>query len=435
MSIDQTVAIAGIGELAQPQLNVAAPQPSAAANETRRAAVQGILSGRRCAMVVYSEFPFDPRPRRAIEALVAAGMHIDLICTGAKRTEHFDGLTVTRIPLEHKRSGVLAYAYEYLSFLFLSGFIQGWRTLRRRYDLVYVHNMPDFLVFSAAIPKLLGAKVILDQHDPMPELMETIFELEPTSMPVKALRLAERWSLAFADRVITVNHAFKRLFSRRSCREDKVTIVMNSPDTTIFRSIDEQAPAVKREGEPAAILYHGSLVERNGLELAIDALALLKPTHPSLELWICGRSTPFLERLLVKAVDLGVDKQISYRGSRTLEQIAQDIRECTIGVVPNLRNVFTDINTPTRIFEYLALGKPVIAPRTEGILDYFGANDLFYFESGDARDLARQLALALANPDLQQETLLRGQRVYRQHLWDVERSTLVRTVARTLAIQ
>ncbi len=46
--------------------------------------------------------------------------------------------------------------------------------------------------------------------------------------------------------------------------------------------------------------------------------------------------------------------------------------ECDIGVIPNRRSVFTELNMPTRIFEYLSQGKPVIAPGTPGILDYFG---------------------------------------------------------------
>ena len=43
--------------------------------------------------------------------------------------------------------------------------------LKHAYDVIHVHNMPDFLVFSALFPKLLGAKVILEVQDVSPELM------------------------------------------------------------------------------------------------------------------------------------------------------------------------------------------------------------------------------------------------------------------------
>ena len=68
----------------------------------------------------------------------------------------------------------------------------------------------------------------------------------------------------------------------------------------------------------------------------------------------------------------GLDKFIEYRGSCRLERIVEAIASCDVGVIPNHKNIFTELNTPTRIFECLALGKPVIAPRARGIQDYFG---------------------------------------------------------------
>ncbi len=103
----------------------------------------------------------------------------------------------------------------------LSGAILAGRALKRRYDLVHVHNMPDVLVFSALVPKLLGAKVILDLHDPMPELMMTIFGLRENSRSVRLLKILEKWSLGCADAVLTVNEACKKIFSARSCPAGK----------------------------------------------------------------------------------------------------------------------------------------------------------------------------------------------------------------------
>jgi glycosyltransferase involved in cell wall biosynthesis len=97
--------------------------------------------------------------------------------------------------------------------------------------------------------------------------------------------------------------------------------------------------------------------------------------------------------------------------------MADLILRCDIGVVPNHRNTFTDINTPTRIFEYLSLGKPVIAPRTVGIVDYFADDELIFFEAGDARDLARQIEFAYANRDRLPDIVERGQRIYLENAW------------------
>jgi glycosyltransferase involved in cell wall biosynthesis len=392
------------------------------------------LCGKRVGMVVFSSYPADPRPRRAAEALLNEGMHLDLICEAGEKLpkrEHLGGLEIIRIPIRHSRGGNLSYIYQYCSFILMSASILAWRSLLRRYDLVYIHNMPDVLVFSALLPKALGAKAILDLHDPMPELMMTIFNLEENSLGVRVIRQLEKWSMACVDLVITVNVACKRIFTARSCRAEKVGIVMNSPDGQIFpyraaRSYPESGGA---SGRPFVIMYHGSLVERNGLDLAVDALARVRETAPGAELKICGARTPFLGEVMQKAHSLGLQSCIRYLGPKGLEELVAEIETCDVGVIPNQRNPFTDINTPTRIFEYLALGKPVIAPRTPGIQDYFDPGSLLFFEAGDAGDLATKIECVYFNSRLATETAERGQQIYLAHTWQEERATLVRLVS------
>src|SRR5262249_28530629 len=136
------------------------------------------LWGKRGAVLLFSHYPADPRPRRAAEALTEEGVTIDLIClqenADEPRNEIVNGVNVTRVPLKRRRRGAFTYMWQYTAFIIVSGAYVTLRSIRKRYDFVHVHNMPDFLVFSALVPKLLGAKVVLDLHDPMPELMEAI---------------------------------------------------------------------------------------------------------------------------------------------------------------------------------------------------------------------------------------------------------------------
>lgn len=383
-------------------------------------------------MVVFSPYPADPRPRRAVEALRSEGAHIELICEAdgdAPKREYLDNLEVIRIPIRHIRGGAVSYAYQYSTFILISAAILAWRSLRRRYHLIYVHNMPDVLVISGLIPKLLGAKVILDQHDPMPELMRTIFNKDENSFAVRVVRCLERWSIARANLVITVNEACRRIFSTRSCKLEKIGVVMNSPDELMFPFRAAQSYSVRSKGKPFVMMYHGSLVERNGLELAVDALEKIREMVPEAELRVYGRSTPYLEQVMSKVQKLGLEKRVHFLGPRKLEQLAGEIQGCDVGVVPNQRNTFTDINTPTRIFEYLALGKPVIAPATPGVQDYFGPESLVFFEAGDAADLASKMAFVAAQPEEAIQLADLGQKVYLAHTWQQEREMLVNLVA------
>jgi glycosyltransferase involved in cell wall biosynthesis len=394
---------------------------------------KNVLSGRRVGMVVFSSYPADPRPRRAAEALAGEGMQVEVICqrdADAPKRESVSSVNVTRVPVIHHRGGKLSYAYEYGAFILLSAAILGWRSLRRHYDLIYVHNMPDVLVFCALIPKLFGAKVILDQHDPMPELMKTIFGLGDGSRSVRVIRLLEKWSFSFADLVITVNIACKRLFAERSCKTEKIGVVMNAPDGRIFSyHAAETMPQPVAPAKPFVIMYHGSLVERNGVGVAVDATALVSQSIPNAELRIYGRKTDYLESVMRKVKEQGLDSRVKHLGPRTVEQLVQEIADCDIGVIPNQRNPFTDINTPTRIFEFLSLGKPVIAPRTRGIKDYFDSESIIFFEAGDPNDLAAQLKYCYRNSAETAEITRRGQKIYLQHSWEKEREEFVHLVS------
>lgn len=385
--------------------------------------------GKRVAMVMYSTYPADPRPRRAAETLLKEGMSVDLVCLqdgDAPRRETRDNFDIIRVPLTHKRGGKLSYAYKYSAFIFISAGILAVCSIKRRYDLVYIHNMPDILVASALVPKALGAKVILDQHDPMPELMMTIFGLDKDSLSVRLLTWLEKWSIARADLVITVNLACKRIFGSRSCPPGKIGVVMNSPDEAIFPFRAAESATFANQAAPKrfVMMYHGSLVERNGLDLAVDALARVRATIPTAELRIYGRGTPFLEGVMREARNNGLAECVAYLGPRSLEGLVREIEDCDVGLIPNHRSAFAEINTPTRIFEYLALGKPVVAPRAAGISDYFDDDSMVFFELGNAQDLARKVEYVFSHPAEVTEIVRRGQEVYREHRWQTERRRL-----------
>jgi glycosyltransferase involved in cell wall biosynthesis len=338
--------------------------------------------------------------------------------------------------LKRHRGGKLSYIGQYAAFVLTSFFYLGWRSLTRRYDLVHVHNMPDVLVFSAIVPKLLGAKVILDLHDPMPELMQTIFKLPEDSFTVRVLKRLEKWSIRFADLVLTVNLACKKIYSSRSCQPDKIMVVINSPDDEVFpfqRGDVRDVNGKNGNGsKPFVILYHGSLVQRNGFDLAVESLEKVRKTIPSVRLRVCGKRTDFFEKVMESAQRRGLDGNIDYLGVRNLKEIVAAIEDCDLGIIPNQRNIFTEINTPTRIFEYLALAKPVIAPKTKGIQDYFGDNDLIFFELGDADDLARKIEFVFSDPEEVAETVKRGQEIYLSHTWSRERLSLLNSISELL---
>jgi len=398
------------------------------------------LRGKRAAVLLYSYYPADPRPRRAAEALVKEGVTVDLICLRENENEPtretINGVNVFRVRRKRHRGDKRRYVDQYAAFILTSFAYLAFRSLTRKYDFVHVHNMPDALVFSALVPKLLGAKIILDLHDPMPELMQTIFNLPEESLSVRVLKRLEKWSLGFADLVLTVNLACKKIYSSRSCPPQKIDVVMNSPDDDIFQFRPLQLMASNKNGsdpdKPFVILYHGSLVRRNGFDLAVDALETVRKRIPAVKLKVCGERTPFFEEVMESARQRALQDTIHYLGARSVNQIVEAIQNCDLGIIPNHRNIFTELNTPTRIFEYLALGKLVIAPQAKGIQDYFGDEDLVFFKLGDADDLARKIEFAYSHPHVVEQIVKRGQEVYLAHKWSQEKLNLLDSISELL---
>jgi glycosyltransferase involved in cell wall biosynthesis len=171
-------------------------------------------------------------------------------------------------------------------------------------------------------------------------------------------------------------------------------------------------------------MYHGTIMERNGLETALLALLQLQESIPNLRFDVYGDGD-FVKVFLMRIKELGVEKMVHYYGYHPQETIAEVIQKIDVGIIPNPLSPFTNLNFPTRIFEYLSMAKPVIAPKTKGILDYFDQGDLFFFEPGDPQSLAGVVLEIYQNPGRKQEILRRGMDVYQRYRWEVQRKNLI----------
>lgn len=402
---------------------------------------QSCFKGKRAAVVLYSAYPSDARPRRELQALLDEGMSVDLFClqedSKEPLMEQFGALRVTRLKLRHYRGGKLRYLLQYAVFwLWAFGRLSA-RSLRCRYDLVHVHNMPDVLVFTAILPKCRGAKVILDLHDPMPELYETIYGLKPDSLMIRCLKVLERRSIHFAHLVLTPNEAFRQLFAGRSCADGKVKIVMNTPDEAIFHSEGLKVRPSKSSGTTGEfhIMYHGLFARRHGLETLVRAVAQASETIPNVVLDLYGRRNAYFDEIERLAAKLELKDRFRYHGKWPLDKIPEAISQADLGIIPNSRTSFTEINFPTRIFEYLCMNVPVIAPDTQGIRDYFDSTKILFFAPDDVDSLVTRIRWVHDNPQQAQEILARGRMVYNQYRWQTQRVEFLVQIASLLGLK
>src|SRR5438552_10342148 len=257
------------------------------------------------------------------------GVTVDLVCLQSNqdepRREIVNGVNVFRIPMKRHRGGKTRYIGQYSSFILRSFVHLAFRSAIRPYEFVHVHNMPDVLVFSALVPKAFGANVILDLHDPMPELMQAIFELPAKSFSVRLLKRLEKWSIGFADLVLTVNLTCKKIYTSRSCPPEKINVVLNSPEDDIFRfqTPSSQVSNGEKPAKPFVILYHGSLVPRNGFDLAVDALETAKKSVPGARLMVCGERSSFFDEVMESARKRGLQENVKYLGVKNRRQVVE----------------------------------------------------------------------------------------------------------------
>lgn len=385
----------------------------------------------RVAEVHFSYYPQDVRPRRESEALVESGMSVHTIClrhADEPAEEIVGGVHVHRLSMRKIRAGKLNYLLQYLSFIIRSFIKLTHLHYRERFNIVHVHNMPDILVLAALIPKLCGSGIILDLHDPMPELYMTKYSIEKDHWIIRLLCFLEKQSIRFADIVLTPNKSFRELFISRGCPKEKIFIVMNSPMEKIFnQGKDIPSQSEHESNNRFVIMYHGGIFERSGIDIGLEAIASLRTEIPNLEFRVFG-SGDYTEKFQKLVEDHGLQNIVKYFGSVPLETISQEIRSINVGIIPNKKNAFTDLNFPVRIFEYLSLSKPVIVPKTQGIQDYFDEDSIFFFEAGNTESLAKIILDIYRKPSLTNQVIERSIRVYNQYRWELQRKILVKLV-------
>ncbi|MBK7631096.1 MAG: glycosyltransferase [Ignavibacteriales bacterium] len=385
------------------------------------------LKNGRALMVVYSYSPQDVRPRREAEALINAGYEVDMICLrlpDQPKQENVYGVNVYRVNMSKSRSTKRKYITLYSKFFILAFIKLNKLFLKNSYDVIHVHNMPDFLVFLSVIPKIFGAKVVLDLHDPTPEMLITKFSEGDESRLTKLLKWQEKMSIKFSHSVITTNKSFVDRFVLRGCPPDKIKTVMNSPQESVFTKAALNSQNKSKENK-FILMYHGLIVERYGLEDLVNAVKLLKNKIPEIELVIYGDGE-YVPVLLKIIEEHRLNDTIKYFGTLSLEEIAEIIPSCDIGIIPNRLGPFTQINFPTRIFEYLHMKKPVIVPRTQGINDYFDEEAIFYFDAGNAESLANVIFNIYSDRVKAVEVVNKGYEIYQKHRWESQSKNLIK---------
>ena len=371
---------------------------------------------RKCCMLAYTFYENDGRVMRYAEALVEEGYDVEAIVLrrdfqSAQQVEN--GVKVIRIQRREKNErGKFTYLAKLLSFFVRSMIEITRRHLSEPYDIIHVHSVPDFEVFAAFIPKLQGAKMILDIHDIVPEFYAAKFKVTQDALIFKALIVVEKLSTSFADHVIISNDLWLDKLVARSMTRERCSAFINYPDLSVFRP----DLRTKKNDERFVIVYPGTLTWHQGVDIAVKAFALAREEAPGMEFQIYGEGDAKNEiESLIQ--DLHVSDKVSISSPLPLRQIAAVMANADLGIVPKRNDPFGGEAFSTKILEFMALGVPLVVADTRIDRHYFDDSLVRFFRAGDEKDLARVMVEAYHNRELSGQLTSRAFKYVEENGW------------------
>jgi glycosyltransferase involved in cell wall biosynthesis len=378
-------------------------------------------------MLSASIYERDNRVLRYAESLAGRGDQVDVIALGGSgdspRREKINGVDVFRVGVKVGKGGQIRQLAAVLWFLVRAALLLARKNRSKRYDLIHVHNMPDFLVFAAWWPKRSGTRIILDIHDIFPEFYATRFEKHMGALFPRLLCRVERFCARFSNHVIVSNHLWRDTLVARSVPEERCSVFINAVDTARFYPRSRS-----RRDDKLVIIYPGSFNWHQGLDVAIRALAAVKAELPKAELHLYGRG-PQLQALMGLAAELGLNGSVQFFDPVALDRMPDILANADLGVVPKrASDFFGNQAFSTKIMEFMSQGLPVVASRTAIDTYYYDDSMLRFFESENVAELSRAF-VELANDEKLRLRLAENARQFvAQNCWDTQREKYLKLV-------
>jgi glycosyltransferase involved in cell wall biosynthesis len=353
-------------------------------------------------MIVHAYYEEDPRVRRQAETLIAAGRPVTVL--GLRRPGDpaeavVDGVQVRHLDVQrHQGAGVGVYLREYLAFLVRALWMAVRLHRRERFAVAQVHSPPDFLVFATVPLRLVGVPLILDLHEAMPEFFRVRFPAVRNPLIHGLVRLQERLSIAFASTTITVTEAMRDRLIGLGHDPDDIRVVINSPSLARFDPRAQPARAFRDDGR-LRLVYTGALTPTYELDVTLRAVARVHERRPDLDVVLeaygRGDSEASLRML---ADELGIADRVTFHGRIPLDHVPAVVAAADVGLAPTRLDRFTALTVSGKVYEYAAMGKPIVASRLPTVERDFPDGAVATYPSGDPGAMADAI-IALADDE------------------------------------
>jgi glycosyltransferase involved in cell wall biosynthesis len=215
--------------------------------------------------------------------------------------------------------------------------------------------------------------------------------------------------------VIIANHIWEKKLIARSAKPDKLTTLINYPDTTIFFPRKRT-----REDNEFKMLYPGTVSWHQGLDIAVRAVAHIKDKAPHVSLHIYGGGThkSYIDELIRQ---LGLSDRVFLKPGMPLRDLAEVVAQADLGVVPKRNDQFGGEAFSTKSLEFMASGIPIIISETKIDQYYFNDSLVKFFEPENVENLADAMLTMVRDKNLRERLAKNGLEFVKKNNWDCKK--------------
>jgi glycosyltransferase involved in cell wall biosynthesis len=300
----------------------------------------------------------DHRVRKQVDDLLANGYRVSVVTrrdAANARYRDVRGMTLLEYPPPREPRGKPGYIAEY-------GVSLGWATvlslaarLRGRVDVVQFCQPPDIYFPLAWTMRGLGAKVVADQRDLMPELFTARYDHASPAM-LYLLRWVERRTQRAAHHTLCTNETFRRRMIGAGAAAERVTIVGNGP--VLSRVEATAADAALRGRHKFLCCWVGMMGRQDRVDLLLRAVAHVVHDFGRTD---CGFTVlgdgECLEQAREQSARLGLESWVHLPGRVPEATVFSYLACADLGLDTSLQGEIS----PVKILEYMAFGLPFVA--------------------------------------------------------------------------
>jgi len=350
--------------------------------------------------------PFDKRVWLEALALKKMGVKVFIVSPKGKEPgsdsnfEVIDGIEIYRYNCLIEANRCCEYLLEYSMALICQFYLACKIFLKHRFNVIHVSNPPDLMFLIGLVFKAFGVKFIFDQHDLCPELYQA--KTGKKGIFYKILLLFEKFSFKTANIVISANESYKDIAMRNNrggVLPRDVFVVRNAPQTEILQQVVEQKMTYKKSAE-YAIGYVGVMGKQDSLNYLLNAARHLiyEKNMKNVEFILIGTGTEY-SNIKNLAAQLGLGDFVIFTGMLPQIEAFRYLSACDVCVTPDEVNEYNAKSSKVKIFEYMALGKPIVQFDMDENR-YMAQGAALYAKPNDYIDFAEKIYFLLNNDEI-----------------------------------